>query len=37
MDETDSIAFGRSVYLFIVPTNTIHQITTLCITKLLHV
>ena len=34
MDETDSIAFGN---LFIVPTNTIHQITTLCITKLLHV
>ena len=28
MDETDSIVFRRSVYLFILPTNAISQITT---------
>ena len=28
MDETDSIVFRLSVYLFILQTNTINQITT---------
>ena len=27
MDETDSIVVRRSVYLFILPTNAINQIT----------
>ena len=27
MDETDGIVVRRSVYLFILPTNTINQIT----------
>ena len=28
MDETNIIVFRRSLYLFILPTNTIKQITT---------
>ena len=35
MDETDDIAFRRSIYLFILQINTVNQVHK-CITKLLN-